>query len=170
MGEVIKYGCIKSSKLFERLENENAKDFIEDLIYQCVDIKRQVVEEDEKEMGQRALLNFGHTCGHAIEKLWNFETISHGEAVGIGMAMIARAGENASLTKKGTSDKIIALLKKYNLKTSDTHTVSEIVSAMSADKKRTGDGIKFAMLKEIGQSYIQPVKNEDISKLFGVNV
>ena len=90
MGEVIKYGCIKSQSLFERLEKENPKDFIEDIIFECVDIKRQVVENDEKEHGERALLNFGHTCGHAIEKLWSFETVSHGEAVGIGMVMITQ--------------------------------------------------------------------------------
>lgn len=170
MGEVIKYGCIKSASLFERLERENAKDFIEDLIFECVDIKRQVVENDEKERGERALLNFGHTCGHAIEKLWNFETVSHGEAVGIGMVMITRAGENAGFTEKGSSARISALLEKYNLKTADTHTTEEIISAMNADKKRTGSGIKFAVIKKIGESFIKPVETENIAKLFGVNI
>lgn len=168
MGEVIKYGCIKSEKLFERLENENSKDFIDDIIYECLDIKRIVVENDEKEHGERALLNFGHTCGHAIEKLWNFETVSHGEAVGIGMVMIADIGEKAGITKPGTKDRIIAVLNKNNMKISDTHKISEIVSAMSADKKRTGKGIKFIMLHEIGNSFIYPVENEKIKDLFGV--
>lgn len=168
MGEVIKYGCIKSKSLFERLEVENPKDFIEDIIYECLDIKRIIVENDEKEHGERALLNFGHTCGHAIEKLWNFETVSHGEAVGIGMVMIAEAGEQAGITEKGTSNRIAAVLKKNNLKISDTHSVSQIVQAMSADKKRSGFGIKFIMLKEIGNSFIYPVENSQISKLFGV--
>lgn len=168
MGEVIKYGCIKSKALFDRLANENAKDFIEDLIYECLDIKRQVVENDEKEHGERALLNFGHTCGHAIEKLWNFETVSHGEAVGIGMAMISRVGEDMGITESGTADKIISLLKKYNLKTEDTHTTQEIVRAMCVDKKRTGTGINFAMIKEIGNSFIKPIENSDIPKIFGV--
>lgn len=168
MGEVIKYGCIKSKPLFERLVRENAEDFIEDLIFECVDIKRQVVEKDEKEHGERALLNFGHTCGHAIEKLWNFETISHGEAVGIGMVMISRVGENMGITEQGTADKIVALLEKYNLKTTDTHSIAEIVDAMRADKKRTGEGIRFAMLGSIGDSFIRPVDNLDIPKIFGV--
>lgn len=168
MGEVIKYGCIKSASLFERLENENPKDFIEDLIYECLDIKRIVVENDEKEHGERALLNFGHTCGHAIEKLWNFETVSHGEAVGIGMVMIAQAGENAGITQPGTKERIIAVLNKNNMKIADSHEAAEIVAAMSADKKRTGSGIKFIMLKEIGSSFIYPVENEKISSLFGV--
>lgn len=168
MGEVIKTGCIKSSGLFNRLENEDPKDFIEDLIFECLDIKRQVVENDEKEHGERALLNFGHTCGHAIEKLWNFETVSHGEAVGIGMVMISRAGENIGITQQGTAQRIINVLQKNNMKIADTHTTSQIVNAMSADKKRTASGIKFAMLKSIGDSFIYPVKNDDIAKIFGV--
>lgn len=168
MGEVIKAGCIKSEKLFERLENENPKDFIEDMIYECLDIKRQVVENDEKERGERALLNFGHTCGHSIEKLWNFETVSHGEAVGIGMVMITQVTEKLGITEKGTVDRIIKVLEKNNMKISDTHSVAEIVGAMNADKKRTANGIKFAVLKNIGESFIYPVENKDILKIFGV--
>lgn len=169
MGEVIKYGCIKSAELFERLANENPKDFIEDLIYQCVDIKRRVVENDEKEHGERALLNFGHTCAHSIEKLWNFETVSHGEAVGIGMVMISRAGEDAGITEKGTTQRIINVLKKNNMKIADTHSNAQIVDAMSADKKRTGSGIKLVMLKKIGESFINPVSMQETAKLFGVD-
>lgn len=169
MGEVVKYGCIKSKTLFERLEKENPKDFIEDLIYECVDIKRVIVENDEKEMGERALLNFGHTCGHSIEKLWNFETVSHGEAVAIGMVMISQAGENAGLTEKGTADRIVNILGKMNMKIHDTHSTKEIVDAMSADKKRTNKGIKLVMLKEIGESFIKPVTMEETATLFGVN-
>ncbi len=168
MGEVIKYGCIKSSFLFERLEKENAADFIENIIYECLDIKRAIVENDEKEHGERALLNFGHTCGHAIEKLWNFETVSHGEAVGIGMVMIAEAGEKNGITEKGTKDRIIEVLEKNNLKISDTHPVQEIVGAMSADKKRTGSGIKLVMVKKIGESFVMPVTNEELKNIFGV--
>ena len=167
MGEVIKYGCIKSPSLFARLENENPKDFIEDLIFESVDTKRIVVENDEKEHGERALLNFGHTCGHAIEKLWNFETVSHGEAVGIGMVMIAKAGENIGITEQGTADRIKRLLEKYSMKTEDIHPVAEIISAMNADKKRTDTGIKFAMISKIGESFIKSVPMEDIPKMFG---
>lgn len=168
MGEVIKAGCIKSESLFERLENENPKDFIEEMIYECLDIKRQVVENDEKELGERALLNFGHTCGHAIEKLWDFETVTHGEAVGIGMVMISRVGERLGLTQQGTANRIINVLEKNNMKISDIHSVSEIVDAMSADKKRTGSVMKFVMLSKIGSSFIYPVNNDDIAGIFGV--
>lgn len=168
MGEAIKYGCIKSKSLFERIENENAKDFIEDLIYECVDIKRVIVEHDEKEMGERALLNFGHTAGHSIEKLHNFEGVSHGEAVGIGMVMITDACEKHNLTEKGTSERIANVLKKYNLKTKDDNSIKDIVDSMSSDKKRTGSGIKFIMLKNIGESFIKLVEYKETTELFGV--
>ena len=135
MGEVIKYGCIKSSSLFELLEKGNAKDNITEIITECVSIKRQVVENDEKEHGERALLNFGHTCGHA----------------------------------KGTTERIIKVLEKNNLKISDSHSKKEIISAMSGDKKRTGSGIKFVMIDKIGSSFINPIKYEDINKTFGVD-
>ncbi|MGN0522222.1 MAG: 3-dehydroquinate synthase [Eubacterium sp.] len=170
MGEVIKYGCIKSADLFDKLSNENLMDNIDDIIYQCLDIKRIIVENDEKEHGERALLNFGHTCGHAIEKLWNFETVSHGEAVGIGMVMISKVGERIGITEKGTSDRISSLLEKYNLKTSDSHKTEQIVEAMVADKKRTATGIKFIMLEKIGNAFIYPVESKNIPKLFGVNL
>lgn len=168
MGEVIKYGCIKSASLFEKLESGNVKDNLTEIITECVSIKRQVVENDEKEHGERALLNFGHTCGHAIEKLWNFETVSHGEAVAIGMVMITRAGENLGITEKGTTDRLIKVLEKNDLKISDTHTDKEIISAMNGDKKRTGTGIKFVMINKIGSSFINPIKYEDINKTFGI--
>lgn len=168
MGEVIKYGCIKSKTLFDKIENENIRESIDDIIYECVDIKRGVVERDEKEAGERALLNFGHTAGHGIEKLYNFSGISHGEAVGIGMVMISEAGENFGITEKGTADRIRAVLRKYNLKTEDKNSVKDIVAAMYNDKKRTGSGIKFVMLHSIGNSFINPVETDKIEALFGV--
>ncbi|MCC8015864.1 MAG: 3-dehydroquinate synthase [Clostridiales bacterium] len=166
MEEVIKYGCIKSKAFFERLERENANDFLQELIFECVNIKREVVEKDEKEAGERALLNFGHTAGHAIEKLYNFNGISHGEAVGIGMVMISAAGEKSGITEKGTSKRISDLLKKYGLKTSDSHSVEDIVAAMGSDKKRTGNGINLVMLDSIGKSFIKPTPYSEISDLF----
>lgn len=168
MGEVIKYGCIKSKSLFEKIEKENARDIIDDVIYECADIKRGVVERDEKEAGERALLNFGHTCGHSIEKLCNFSGVSHGEAVGIGMVMISRAGEKAGITEKGTADKIAVLLKKYGLKTETGLPVSEIVRNMAFDKKRTSAGIKLIMLRSIGDSFIEPMPMDGVKSLFGV--
>ena len=168
MAEAIKTGCIKSKALFERIENENAAEIIEDIVFECVKIKAAVVERDEKEQGERALLNFGHTAGHAIEKLHNFETVSHGEAVGIGMVIICTAGENNGMTEKGTAKRIATVLKKYNLPTEDENSLRDIISAMNSDKKRVLDGIKFVFIKSIGEGYIKKVKTEDIADLFGV--
>lgn len=168
MGEVIKYGCIKSAELFERLEKSDAHDFIDEAIYECCDIKRGVVERDEKEAGERALLNFGHTCGHAIEKLYDFSGISHGEAVGIGMVMISRAGENEGITEKGTADRIAGLLKKYGLKTQTDLAVGDIVAGMAFDKKRTADGINLIMLSKIGESFIDNRTISGVNALFGI--
>lgn len=168
MAEVIKTGCIKSASLFEKTENQNAKDIIDDIIFECVSLKAVVVERDEKEHGERALLNFGHTSGHAIEKLHNFTTISHGEAVGIGMVMITKAGEANGITEKGTSERIANVLKKYNLMTEDSNDLHDIIACMNADKKRTADSINFVLLSKIGESFTQKIKNEDIPKFFGL--
>ena len=168
MAEVIKTGCIKSASLFEKTEKQNAKDIIDDIIFECVGIKAGVVERDEKEHGERALLNFGHTSGHAIEKLHNFTTISHGEAVGIGMVMITKAGEANGITEKGTCKRIANVLKKYNLMTEDSNDLQDIIACMNADKKRTADSINFVLLSKIGESFTQKIKNEDIPKFFGL--
>ncbi len=168
MAEAIKMGCIKSRSLFEKIENGDARSIIDDIIFECVSLKAEVVERDEKEKGERALLNFGHTAGHAIEKLGAFKTVSHGEAVGMGMVLISKAGEENGLTRVGCAERIKGVLEKYNLKTEDVHSVLEIVEAMSSDKKRTADSIKFIFIKDIGEGYIYPVENKNIPKLFGV--
>lgn len=155
MGEVIKYGCIKDRELFETLENNNAFDIIEDIIEVCVSIKRDVVERDEKESGERMLLNFGHTLGHSLEKIYNFNGLSHGQAVAIGMVMIAKAGERAGLTENGTSDRIKKLCEKYSLPTSDNAQTADIAAVCSSDKKASGGSVNLVLLKTIGESFIR---------------
>lgn len=162
MGEVVKYGCIKSEKLFETLEKENAPDIIDDIIYQCVEIKRDVVQRDERDHGERALLNFGHTLGHAIEKEHNFKGVSHGEAVAIGMVMVTRASEKAGITPAGTADRIAQLCKKYSLPTCDTTPIERIVKSSFSDKKSSGDSIGLVVLDKIGESKVYPVKKTDM--------
>lgn len=164
MGEVIKYGCIKNSELFKTLEENNAREIIEDIIYECVKIKRDVVENDELDKGERALLNFGHTLGHAIEKEHNFETISHGQAVAVGMVMITKASENAGLTPKGTADRIARLCEKYNLPFSDNTPIENIVKSSFSDKKSTGKAISLIIIDDIGTSRIYPVAKDDMLK------
>ncbi len=155
MAEVIKYGCIKDERLFETLENENALDIIEDIIEICVSIKRDVVNRDEKESGERMLLNFGHTLGHSLEKLYNFEGLSHGEAVAIGMVKIAASGENAGLTEAGTADRIERLCKKNMLPTSDEASAATLAELCQSDKKAGGGSVNLVLLDKIGSSFIR---------------
>ena len=158
MGEVIKYGCIKDAKFFEFLENENALEHIEDVIETCVSIKRDVVSRDEHEKGERMILNFGHTLGHAIEKLYDFSGISHGMAVAVGMVMLAKAGEKQGITTEGTADRIAALCKKYSLPTKESFGFEELANAARSDKKSAGDSISLVLLREIGDSFTRKVE------------
>lgn len=155
MAEIIKYGCIKDKALFEKLENENAMDCIEDIIYNCVSIKRDVVSRDEREKGERALLNFGHTIGHALEKISNFTGLSHGQGVAIGMVMMTNASEKAGITTTGTTKRVEALCKKYNLPTDSDVAKNEIATASSSDKKTSGSSITLVLLNEIGDSFLK---------------
>ena len=166
MGEVIKYGCIKSRALFDLLiETEDITSIMEDVIYRCVDIKRDVVERDEFDTGERALLNFGHTFGHALEKLHQYQGLSHGAAVGIGMVMMARLGEKAGFTAPGTADKIAAALEKYHLPVHSDLPLSQIVEATASDQKSTGSSINLVLLKDIGESFVHKVARSDLAAL-----
>ncbi len=154
MGEIIKYGCIRSRSLFDQLLNGEKYENIDDIIYECVKIKANIVENDFTEQNDRMLLNFGHTVGHAIEKAENFCGISHGMAVGIGMVMITDASEAAGLTETGTADKIRSVLNRYNMPTETTYDTSVIADAAMSDKKRRSDTLNTVLLKNIGDSFI----------------
>ena len=162
MGEVIKYGCIRDAALFETLKErgsfENLQDILPEIIFRCVDIKRQVVENDQFDTGERMLLNFGHTLAHTIEQYYQYERESHGEAVGIGMYQLTKMSEKRGLTAKGCAEKIRKALDIYNLPTSCKLTVSELIKAISLDKKNLNGHLNLVLLKEIGDSYIYPTK------------
>lgn len=162
MGEVIKYGCIKDARFFDFLENNNALENIGSVIETCVKIKRDVVSRDEREKGERMLLNFGHTLGHAIEKLNGYENITHGMAVAVGMVLIARAGEKNGFTEEGTAGRIISLCEKYDLPVETSLSLSDIANAARSDKKSAGNGISLVLLKKIGESFTHKI---DIDKL-----
>lgn len=168
LGEVIKYGCIRSKSLFERLEKENAADFIDDIIFECVSIKRDVVENDERDTGERAILNFGHTFGHALEKLNNYAVITHGEAVGIGSFIITDITEKKGITKSGSAERIKNLLEKYGLPTETKFSLSDIVSATRGDKKSSGKSISFIFLSDIGECFINKIQISDMKGFFDI--
>ena len=166
MGEVVKYGCIKSRVLFDLLaDTRDVSAVMGDVICRCVDIKRDVVERDEFDTGERVLLNFGHTFGHALEKLNHYEGLSHGMGVGVGMVMMARLGERAGLTAPGTADKIAAVLTKYNLPTHSSLPLEQIVEATASDKKNAGSSINLVLLREIGGSFVHKVTRPELAVL-----
>ena len=158
MGEVIKYGCIKDSKFFDLLEkvenHQHLMNCMEQIIHGCCDIKRAVVENDEKDKGERMLLNFGHTLAHAIEQHYNYEKYSHGEAVAIGMYEITKVSEAKGLTKEGTAERIKNILVKYNLPYKMDVDLKELLGAINLDKKKMGNDLNLIILKEIGNSKI----------------
>lgn len=162
MGEVIKYACIKDENLFNNLIT--SKDYInkniEELIFTCLNIKKELVEKDEKDYGSRMFLNFGHTIGHAIEKYLNY-SISHGEAVCMGMYYITKNSQRLGFTKSGTAEKLTALFDKYNIKYKLSAATENIIKYIYLDKKNDSDFINLVLLKEIGNAFIKkvPLKN-----------
>ena len=167
IGEVIKYAFIKSEKLFDTLMSaDNFDDILEEVIFCCVDIKRQVVENDFTEKGERMLLNFGHTLGHAIEKYENFSGLAHGEAVGVGMLYITRAAEKFGYTDAGTAEKIEALLNKYQLPTKINADISELTDIMLYDKKRRGESLNLVLAKCVGESFVKAVPITELNGFF----
>ena len=136
MAEAIKYGLIKDQKLFEMIAEQDISDILENMIYRCIQIKAQVVEADEFDKGERMLLNFGHTIGHAIERQYHYQTYTHGSAVGIGMVYISAISEQLGLTPNGTTERIKRCLQKYKLPCSVKITPEQILNISSNNKKR----------------------------------
>lgn len=168
MAEVIKYGCIRDTELFSKLthmETSALMEHMEEIIYKCCNIKRMIVEEDEKDTHTRMLLNFGHTIGHAIEKLFDFSKYTHGEGVAIGMYHMTKKSEEIGLTNNGTADKIKDLLIKYNLPYSLPDINQKLLAeAIAPDKKSRGNKLNLIVLKGIGNSFIHNIDKSDIIK------
>lgn len=158
MAEVIKYGCIKDKELFFNLlsyknKSEVMKN-IEYIIYTCCKIKKEVVENDEKDTGERMILNFGHTIGHGIEQYYNYEKYTHGEGVAIGMYEITRLGEKLGETEEKSADLIREILIKYKLPYKLDVEMEELKESISLDKKKFGKKLNLIFISEIGKSKI----------------
>ncbi len=169
MAEVIKYGAIADKDFFEGLEQyggiEEALSHIEEIIYRSCDRKRIYVEEDEKDRGERQKLNFGHSFGHAIEKMGGYKEHTHGEAVAMGMVMAAEVGELLGVTRKGTADRIRRIVKAYGLPAQISIDVSRLFRHMTIDKKNDREGLKLILLREIGDSLIRTMAAEELEAL-----
>lgn len=162
MAEVIKYGAAFDNDFFLFLDKENAKDNMEYIIKRCVEIKRDVVEADEKENGIRAILNFGHTFAHSIEKLSNYR-ISHGKAVAIGMVLIANGAYKCGFSNRNISEDISSLNNKYNLPSWTDFSAEVLAKTALLDKKRSANTITLAIPEKLGKAILIE-KSTDILK------
>ena len=175
LGEIIKYACISDVNLFNLLIDikirEDLNEKIEDIIFTCCNIKREIVEKDELDTGIRMLLNFGHTLGHAIENYFNYEMYTHGEAVSMGMYYITQKSEELGYTEPGTSEKIREILLNFNIDyTLPKVNMEEIKKLVYLDKKNISENINLILLKKIGEAFIEKTPIENIDKFFNLNL
>lgn len=161
MAEVIKHGALSGGALLDRiLAGEDPKDLIVDNIR----FKADIVRQDEREKGLRQLLNFGHTFGHAIEKL-NHYGIYHGEGVAVGMLIAARTAEERKLCPSGVFRELRELLAAHRLPVSTPFTAEQVAGAAMNDKKRRGDSITLVLPEARGRCRLLPVPAEELGEL-----
>jgi 3-dehydroquinate synthase len=161
--EVIKTAAIADKVLFESLTTPiNIQ--LENVIARCVEIKRDIVNEDEFETGVRKLLNFGHTVGHAIELLSNYE-ITHGSAVAAGMAIISRAAAGMGVCNGQCAKDIRRLLDLYKLPVNTTYKAEDLARACLADKKRDGDHLTMVFPAETGKCVLQKIRVDELENV-----
>ena len=153
--EVIKYGILYDPDLFAELEHSGMGFDRESVIARCMELKRNVVMEDEFDTGERMKLNLGHTIGHGVEAKSQF-TISHGQAVAIGIAIVSRAA------KCPDCQRIIALLQQFSLPVSTGFTAEDLYIHALSDKKRSGNTVNLIIPHGIGNCAITPMNVDQI--------
>ncbi|MVT10157.1 3-dehydroquinate synthase [Chitinophaga tropicalis] len=166
--EIIKYACILEDSLFTYLEENRDKamqrdvSVLEYLVERSVELKTKVVLEDEFENGSRRWLNFGHTLGHAVEKL---EKIAHGKAVAIGMVAAAKISEKLSGLPVEQTNRLIRLINDYQLPVTLAFNKEEVFNIFKLDKKREKDVIHFVLLEKIGTALTKAVPITELKQL-----
>ncbi len=158
--EIIKHACIKDAVMFSMLERYSLHDFqadgtlIADLVEKNVEIKTGIVMGDEFERGERKLLNFGHTVGHAIE---NLHRLPHGHAISIGMAAACNLSEQISGLHFDDAKKVVMLLSRYHLPVDLETDHEKVFEILKMDKKRAGDSVNFILIDKPGHAIIHPI-------------
>lgn len=181
LAEVIKYGLIRDLPFLEWLEANmellvrRDPAALEYAIARSCGNKAEVVAADERETGDRALLNFGHTFGHAIEAALGFGTWLHGEAVAAGMVLATRLSARLGLVDNGAAARVIALLRRAGLPVTPPElSADRYLALMAHDKKVDAGKIRFVLLKQIGQAFVsdsvpEPVLREILAQPASVN-
>jgi 3-dehydroquinate synthase len=170
LAEVVKTGAILDAELFALLEEElpallkQDRDLMVRVVRRCAQLKAIVVSEDETEGDYRAILNFGHTLGHAIESLTEYTTFLHGEAVAIGMVAAVRVSRRLGLCDDETVDRVTRLVERCGLPMEIPGDLRReaLALAMRTDKKALGGTIKFVCLEAIGRTKFERLTCEDI--------
>ena len=168
LAEVVKYGAINDVGFFAWLEDNVAaikqrqSDVLSHMIHESVKNKSEIVSQDEKEAGIRALLNFGHSFGHALETGSDYSRFLHGEAVSIGMVTAARLSEIRGLCQAGTARRLAALLGELGLpvKQAADISISRLTRALALDKKAVATGLRLVLLKSIGNAIVDNESSE----------
>lgn len=165
-GEIIKHGLIKDKEYYvwlkEHIDAIKKRDMtvLKETIYRSCQIKRGVVEKDPKELGERALLNFGHTIGHAVEKLMDFKLL-HGECVAVGMVAAGYLSYKRNLITKEQYEDLVNVIRSFNLPVSVAGIKpEEVLYATFHDKKMDAGKINFILLSDIGNAYIDNTLTE----------
>jgi len=159
--EVIKYGILYDPVLFSHLEAHGLDFDREYVVTRCIELKRDVVMEDEFDTGARMMLNLGHTIGHGVEALSHF-SISHGEAVAIGIAIVSRASVKLGFCTSNVCHRILSLLQKFKLDISTEYPVEALFSYTLSDKKRNGSTLNLIIPEAIGQCRVLPTPVNDL--------
>ena len=168
--EIIKYGILADRALFDLMRAGGLKAHVDEIVTECVSIKRDIVSEDEFDTGRRQLLNLGHTLGHAVEQRSGY-TISHGCGVAIGMVLIVRAAKKLGYLKEDFEEALRGTLTANGLPTECPYAAEELLSAAMLDKKRRGGVITLIVPEEIGRCALVEVPAEELGKWIeaGVN-
>ena len=160
MAEVVKYGYISNRDILDMVSAPDYKQNIESIICECVKIKRDVVTIDEHDTGLRMILNFGHTIGHAAEKLGNYVDLTHGQAVAVGMVAAMRL--SAFLGNEDLTGRLIDILQHIGLPTELKYDREDIYRSLLSDKKKFGATVNFILVREPGRAEITPIDAEKL--------
>ena len=159
--EVIKTAMLGDGQLFADLEHTPIREQQQKVIRRCVEIKRDLVAEDEFDRGRRMLLNLGHTLGHAVEACSGY-TILHGQAVAIGMAVITRAAAAQGICPLADCERLIRLLRQNGLPTETEIPLEELVRVIAADKKLDGSTLRLVVPEAVGRCRIETLPLSEI--------
>ncbi|MFA6867570.1 MAG: hypothetical protein WCR54_08680, partial [Clostridia bacterium] len=163
-GELIKYTLLNDTNLLELCEDGISKN-LKSIVKECIIYKKNIVVADEKEDNIRALLNLGHTLGHAIEKLSNF-TILHGIAVAMGLKFMVDNATSKGKLSIDEQSRIYSLLVRENILYNCPYSLEKILDNISSDKKINGDTITLVSIKRLKNCHLEKIKIDDIKDYF----